>query len=205
VTGPAIRARGLVAVRGGRRILDGVDLDVAVGERVAVTGASGTGKTTLLAILGGLERPEEGEIVVGADLRGRVALVLQGYGLVALLTAAENVELPLQAARHDRHHVLTEAAAALDAVGLADRADHLVDDLSGGEQQRVAVARALVGGPRLLLADEPTAELDATSRDRILDVLLARPATVVVVTHDAAVASRFDRRLVLANGRLSPV
>jgi putative ABC transport system ATP-binding protein len=199
-------------VRGGRTILDDVSLTVEAGERVAVVGPSGAGKSTLLATIAGLERPNRGTVHIGPSRvrpDGRppdgTGIVLQSYGLLSLLTAAENVELALQARRAAPARVRSAAAAQLAAVGLAARADHLVEELSGGEQQRVAVARALVTEPDLLLADEPTAELDAASRALVLDRLLARePArTLVIATHDPEVAGRCDRTVTITDGRLA--
>jgi predicted ABC-type transport system involved in lysophospholipase L1 biosynthesis ATPase subunit len=214
MTAQTLRAAELTVVRGGRTILDRVEITVSPGERVAVVGPSGAGKSTLLAALAGLERPDTGTVHLGdTDITGRVdpavrrrlGIVLQGYGLVSLLTAAENVELPLQARRVPRAEVRAAAARQLAAVGLAGRADHLVEELSGGEQQRVAVARALVTGPDVLFADEPTAELDAGSRALVLDLLLDRTAgdrTLLIATHDPEVAERCDRLLTVSDGRL---
>jgi putative ABC transport system ATP-binding protein len=199
----ALRAVDLVAERGGRRILDGVSLELRAGELVAVTGHSGVGKTTLLHTLAGLEPPASGSVSMREG--SRVGLVPQHHGLVALLTAAENVELGLQAARRPRGEIADAARAALEDVGLGRRTEHLVDELSGGEQQRVAVARALALAPEVLLADEPTAELDAENRTRVLDALRrAAPAgvAVLVTTHDEEVAAICDRRLHLDAGGL---
>ena len=206
-----LTARGLVAVRGGRTVLDGVDLDLHPGERLAVTGHSGVGKTTLLHALALVEPADAGTVLLGGEpvgprTRTRLALVPQHHGLVALLTAAENVELALQAARRPRAEIRAAAQDALVDVGLGSRADHLVDELSGGEQQRVAVARALALAPPVLLADEPTAELDAENRSRVLDALhraALRGTAVVLTTHDEEVADRCERVLHLADGRLS--
>jgi putative ABC transport system ATP-binding protein len=203
----SLSGRGIGYAREGRVILDGVDVAVRPGERLAVTGPSGSGKSTLLAILAGLEAPDRGTVRLGDDvvrpgagprLRRRFGIVFQGYGLLSLLTAAENVELVLAARRIPPRENRERAAAMLAAVGLRARADHLVEELSGGEQQRVAIARALVGDPEIVLADEPTAELDAENRERALALLLAasgRGATVVLATHDPEVWTRCDRRL----------
>jgi putative ABC transport system ATP-binding protein len=203
-------ATDVVATRGGRLVLDGVSCDLRAGELLAVTGHSGVGKTTLLHALAGIEPPDSGRILlgeqpVGERTRTRIALVPQQHGLVALLTAAENVELGLQAARRPRAEIRDLAEAALVDVGLGRRTAHLVDELSGGEQQRVAVARALALAPEVLLADEPTAELDAENRVRVLDALhraALTGAAVVVTTHDEEVAARCQRRVHLEAGRL---
>jgi putative ABC transport system ATP-binding protein len=190
---------------GGTVVLDGVDLEVDEGEKLAVVGPSGSGKTTLLALLGGLARPTRGQVLIdGEPLDGLagpgrgVAVVLQGYGLVSLLTAAENVEIAVRAIGASPSQAKHEAAGALEAVGLAAHADQLVEELSGGQQQRVAVARALAQRPRILLADEPTAELDAKMRSlvlaRMLEVVAAGSA-LVLATHDLDVAARCDRVL----------
>jgi len=202
-------------------VLDRVDLDIAAGDVVAVTGASGSGKTTLLAVLGGLDRPQSGTVDVGgADLgqlhrddlaryrRETVGFVFQDFGLLGQLTALENVELALTIARVSKHRRRMVARELLDAVGLAERLSHRPRAMSGGEKQRVAIARALANAPRLVLADEPTGNLDATSSGEVLDVLMRLPAergsTVVVVTHDEQVASNARRRVHLANGTLDP-
>ena len=203
-------ARDLVARRGGRVVLDGVSCDLRAGELLAITGHSGVGKTTLLHALAGVEPADSGTVLLGGAAvdertRTRIALVPQQHGLVALLTAAENVELALQAARRPRGELRDLADAALVDVGLGRRTEHLVDELSGGEQQRVAVARALALAPEVLLADEPTAELDAENRVRVLDALhraTLTGASVVVTTHDEEVAARCQRRLHLEAGRL---
>ena len=205
-----LQATGLVVVRGDRRVLDGVSLVARAGERVVVTGHSGVGKTTLLHALAGLEPPQSGSVLLGGDpvglaTRTRIGLVPQQHGLVALLTAAENVELAMQVARRPRADARAAAQRALEDVSLGRRTDHLVDELSGGEQQRVAVARALALEPEVILADEPTAELDAENRARVLDVLHRAALSgiaVVLTTHDDVVAAVCDRRLHLEGGHL---
>jgi ABC-type lipoprotein export system ATPase subunit len=208
-----VAARDVGVVRSGRQVLDQVSLTAPAGEITALTGPSGSGKSTLIACLAGLEAVSTGEVhwadrVIGPhalDVRRRCGLVLQGYGLVSLLSAAENVELVLQAQGLPRAEVRSRAAEALAAVGLEHAGDHLVEQLSGGQQQRVAVARAVVGRPEVLFADEPTAELDAGTRDRVLHVLLAearRGAVVVLATHDRYVADVADTELVLEDGRV---
>lgn len=212
MTARSISMSQVTVVRGGRVILDDVTVAIAAGERVAVLGPSGAGKSTLLATLAGLERPNRGTVHIGqSPVRhdGRppagCGIVLQSYGLLSLLTAAENVELALQARRVPRARVQSAAATELGAVGLSARADHLVEELSGGEQQRVAVARALVTGPDVLLADEPTAELDVASRALVLERLLDPGArrTLVIATHDPDVAVRCDRTATIADGHLT--
>jgi putative ABC transport system ATP-binding protein len=200
--------------RGGRTVLDGLSLAVDTGEMVAVVGPSGSGKSSLLAILGGLEAPDVGTVLLdGAPLRvgnpverRRFGLVLQGYGLLTLLTAAENVEIALQARGIFGQEARLLAGDALTELGIADVSRKLVEKLSGGQQQRVAIARALVTLPDVVLADEPTAELDHASQDVVLAGLRAateRGAAVVIATHDPDVAARCDRALQFHEGRLA--
>ena len=198
-------------------VLDGLALEVRRGERVAIVGPSGSGKTTLLLVLTGLEQASAGRVVIDgesleeldddgrADLRReRIGIVFQSFHLIPSLTAAENVALPLDiaGARGGRER----AVDMLDRVGLASRVDHYPMQLSGGEQQRVAIARALVNEPRLLVADEPTGNLDEHSGEAIVELLFAlnREAgtTLVLVTHDLELAARCDRTLRLHDGRL---
>jgi ABC-type lipoprotein export system ATPase subunit len=209
-TGPRLSARGITLIRGGRRILDRVDFDAAPGEVVGVVGPSGSGKSSLLAVLGGLEAAHEGTLSVdGVPAAGPVSgtgFVLQSYALVGLLTAAENVEVALQSASPTppAAEIRRRAADALAALDLADAGDHLVEEMSGGQQQRVALARALVVRPRLLLADEVTAELDvATARSVLTLVRRAadRGVSVVLATHDADIAAACDRIVRLDGGR----
>jgi len=210
VTGDVLLAAdGLRVVRRGQVILDDVTVRVAAGERVAVVGPSGSGKTTLLTLLAGVDRPDAGQVRLdGAPLTAptpRIALVLQGYGLLMLLSSSENVQVELRAAGHPAADALARSHAALTGVALADRADHLVEELSGGQQQRVAVARALAVAPRVLLADEPTAEQDAEHRELVVEALLrARTAgtALVVATHDPTIAGRCDRVIELHHGRI---
>jgi putative ABC transport system ATP-binding protein len=203
-----LEARGLGYVRDGQQILADVDVTVEPGESLAVTGPSGSGKTSLLAILSGLAAPTAGEVYIdGALLTGfagpalGVSVVLQGYGLVSLLTAAENVEIALRAAGRPPSATARAARAALAQLGLEPHADQLVEELSGGQQQRTAVARALVLEPRLLIADEPTAELDPVARAvalaRIFEVAAAG-GSLVLATHDPEVAERCNRVLDLS-------
>jgi len=204
-----LAAVDVTVVRAGRTVLDGVTLRAEPGDRLAVVGPSGAGKSTLLATLAGLERPDSGTVQLGGARIGAVPLgfgiILQGYGLLSLLTAAENVELALQARRVPAGRVRAEAARLLAAVGLAGRAGNLVEELSGGEQQRVAVARALVTDPDVVLADEPTAELDAATRQIVLDLLLGTARTgrtLLIATHDPEVAARCDRTVTIHAGRI---
>jgi len=211
-------ARQVSVDRGGRRVLDGVDLEARRGRVLAVTGPSGAGKSTLLAVLAGLLTPRDGTVqwlgepMRTADARaGReVGVVLQGYGLLPLLTAHENVQLPLQLAGRPRAEVVQRAARALSRAGLgADQLprDRLAEELSGGQLQRIALARALAVDPALLLADEPTSELDAATRGVVLAALRTladEGAAVVLATHDPEVAEFADDVLPLRDGRVEP-
>ncbi len=200
-------------------MLAGIDIDIAAGSIVAIMGSSGSGKTTLLSVVGGLDRPQSGSVLVaGRDLaqldrdelaeyrRSIVGFVFQDFGLLGQLTALENVELALTFARVPHRRRRPHATELLDAVGLATRLNHRPHALSGGEKQRVAIARALANDPQLILADEPTGNLDAASTAAVLDLLVNVPAqhgcTVVVVTHDDAVAARAESQLHLADGRV---
>ena len=205
---PLLEAEGLRVDRGGRTLFDGISLVVAPGERIAVTGPSGSGKTSLLAVLAGLAAPEAGRVrragqpVGPGRLPGQTAAVLQGYGLISLLTAAENIEITLRAAGMPAKEAMATAAGALEEVGLGEHADHLIQELSGGQQQRVAVARALASRPELLIADEPTAEQDAVTRELVLVRMFAITAdggSIVVATHDPEVSARCHRVLSLAH------
>jgi ABC-type lipoprotein export system ATPase subunit len=219
--GAAIRVPGLTHEyrlhHGVLRVLDEVTFEVRPGEYVALVGASGSGKSTVLSILGGLERPQAGSVEVGGrDLarvtgdalaafrRTTVGFVFQHFGLLDALTAVENVELASSIDGAPRRQRVRRARALLDAVGLGERIDHRPLQLSGGERQRVAIARALVNEPRLLLADEPTGNLDAHAAESVVDVLETahRQAgcTLVVVTHNHMLASRADRILLLHDG-----
>jgi putative ABC transport system ATP-binding protein len=196
---------------GSRTILSGADLKVVAGETVVITGPSGSGKTTLLLVMAGLQDPDRGQVLLdgeplsGSDaLRRRFGVVLQNHGLVSVLTAAENVALPLQARGLARAEVAERTRGALVAVGLADSSDRLVQDLSGGQRQRTGVARALAAAPDVLLADEPTSELDGEKRALVLALLRdhARKGKIVILaSHDQNVADAADRTLALVDGR----
>jgi len=198
-------------------VLRGVNLQIEAGTRVAIAGPSGSGKTSLLLLFSGLERPSGGRVVIdGVDLatldadgladlrRDRIGIVFQSFHLLASLSALDNVALPLQMA--GRRDARDAARAMLTRVGLADRLAHYPSQLSGGEQQRVAIARALVHRPRLLLADEPTGNLDDKTAESVRELLfeLNRDlgTTLVLVTHDLAFAARCDRVLRLHDGQL---
>jgi putative ABC transport system ATP-binding protein len=196
-----------------------VDLTIVAGETVAVVGPSGSGKTTLLQLLGALDRPSTGEILFeGSDIArtgdralGRLRLrtfgfVFQQFNLIPTLTAAQNVEIALAPSGGSAGTRREAVIRLLEAVGLAPRADHVPSKLSGGEQQRVAIARALANDPHVLLADEPTGNLDSDTGAEIIDLLLSLSAagrrTVVVVTHDVDIAKRAGRVLRMSDGRL---
>jgi len=198
-------------------ILRGVNLTIARGEAIGLLGASGSGKSTLLMTIAGLERPDRGRIAIDgqridtmgedalARFRGaRVGFVFQSFHLIATMTALENVAAPLELA--GAPDAFERAAAGLAAVGLSDRASHYPTQLSGGEQQRVALARALSPRPAVLIADEPTGNLDEATGSAIIDLLFAARtrggATLVLVTHDPVLAARCDRTLHMRSGRL---
>jgi lipoprotein-releasing system ATP-binding protein len=200
-------------------VLQSLDLEVAAGEMLAITGASGVGKSTLLHVLGTLDRPETGVIrIAGEDVLSldqdrlrqfrnkTIGYVFQFHHLLPEFTALENVMMPLLIARTADGPARARASALLDELGLAERHDHRPSALSGGEQQRVAVARALAQSPRALLADEPTGNLDQESGDRLHALLRRlnqeRGTTVVVVTHNQRLAAACDRTLKLESGRL---
>jgi len=210
--------------RGGESVdvLQGASLEIPRGDFVALMGPSGSGKTTLLNLLGGLDRPTSGSIEIGGERieqmsegqlsrwRARhVGFVFQIYHLIPVLTAERNVELPLLLTKLSRSERKRRALTALEIVGLADRAKHRPAQLSGGQEQRVGIARAIVGDPTLLLCDEPTGDLDRKSGDEILDLLGALNArfnkTIVMVTHDPQAAIRAQRVVHLDKGRLSLV
>ena len=222
VTASVLSCRGVVRrFREGSEleVLSGVDLDIAPAERVAIIGASGSGKTTLLQILGGLDDPSAGEVFVDgkamhggsevsrAELRNRyIGFVYQFHHLLPEFTAAENVAMPLLIRGEPKPEALGKAAELLARVGLGERLDHKPGELSGGERQRAAVARALITRPQLVLADEPTGNLDAGNGEHVLSLMLELNrelnTSLVIVTHDESIANRMDRVLVLENGKL---
>ena len=206
---------------GGRPVhaLREIDLDIPAGEYVSIMGPSGSGKSTLLNIIGCLDRPTSGtyqldgretsrlsETQLSLVRRHKIGFVFQFFHLVPRLTAAENVELPLVFAGEDPRERRQRAGEALDAVGLSERSDHRPDQLSGGERQRVAIARAIVMQPAILLADEPTGNLDTSVGGEIIELLEQRNAdglTLLVVTHDPDIGERARRRVRLADGRVA--
>jgi len=214
-----IEVRGLKkSIRNGTRtveILRGIDLTIPKGQFAAIMGASGSGKSTLLGLLAGLDTPTEGEVILDgvaisqlaedqlAEVRGRrIGFVFQSYQLIPTLTALENVMLPYEL--NARGDARGKAEPLLAAVGLQDRLHHYPVQLSGGEQQRVALARAFVLDPPIVLADEPTGNLDSVNGQHVLELLGERQresaTTLVLVTHDAQIAERADRRIVLRDG-----
>ena len=222
---PLYRAVGVTRTyaQKGRTVkaLTGVDLEIMPGEFVTIQGPTGGGKSTLLQMLGALDSPSTGSLRLnGAELASasakelsriraeEIGFVFQAFNLIPTLTASENVDMALEPMRLERTARRTRVAEALEHVGLADRGDHLPTELSGGQQQRVAIARAIVKRPRVLLADEPTGNLDESMRDEILTLLQALCAegiTVIVVTHDSAVARRATRRLRLSKGTVQDI
>jgi putative ABC transport system ATP-binding protein len=208
----------LESAAGPVNILRGIDFSVAAGETVSIVGPSGSGKTTLMMIIAGLERQTEGRVTVaGTTLdtldedalalfrRHTIGIVFQNFHLVPTMTALENVAVPLELA--GERDAFERAAAALTAVGLDHRFSHYPGQLSGGEQQRVAIARAFVIEPSLLLADEPTGNLDAATGESVIDLLFAMQqrahTTLMLITHDGALAARCGRQIGLADGRIA--
>jgi putative ABC transport system ATP-binding protein len=199
-------------------ILKGVTLNIARGETVGLTGPSGSGKSTLLMVVAGLEQPDSGIVIVDgvslgklgedalARFRGaRIGIVFQSFHLIPAMTALENVAIPLELSGADAP--FEKARAELAAVGLKDRLLHYPAQLSGGEQQRVAIARAMAPGPAILVADEPTGNLDEATGAEIIDLIFGlkrdRGTTLILVTHDQALAARCDRRILLHSGRIN--
>ena len=200
-------------------ILRGVDLEVPRGQFVAIMGASGSGKSTLLGLLAGLDTTTTGKVIIdGVDITGlnedelalvrgrKIGFVFQSYQLIPTLTAEENVLLPHELAGGDVKAGMTRARDLLTSVGLADRMDHYPVQLSGGEQQRVALARAFMGQPPILMADEPTGNLDSVNGAHVLDLLISlnlrEGTTLVLVTHDRALTARADRIVTLSDGKV---
>ncbi len=223
--GAAISVKGLGHTfrsgSGSITALEGIDLEVPAGGYASLTGSSGAGKSTLLAILGGLEAPQRGSVVVGdTDISGlkgdalagyrrsTIGFVFQHFGLIGTLSALENVELAATLTRLPRRDRRVRTLALLDAVGLGGRLTHKPGELSGGERQRVAIARALANEPRLILADEPTGNLDEVSARSVIELLeqlhAERGCTVLVVTHNRAIAGRAFQRVALSRGRIAP-
>ena len=219
---PLLRVRDLVLTlpspSGPVNILRGVDLDIDAGETVGLVGPSGSGKTSLIMLLAGLERATSGTIAFDGqtvttmtedDLaltrRSRIGIVFQQFHLIPTMTALENVAVPLELGGH--RDAAARARDALEAVGLGHRLTHLPSRLSGGEQQRVAIARAFAPGPKLLLADEPTGNLDPASGAMVVDLLFSLRArlgtTLLLITHDTGLADQCDRRIHMANGRIA--
>ena len=217
-----IEVRNVTKRYAGKRAVDalrGVSFRVEKGEMVATMGPSGSGKSTLLNIIGGLDRPSEGSVIIdGIDLqalddkgltrlrREKIGFVFQFFNLLPTLTALENVALPLHLDGAARKKAVTRAAEMLERMGLKERQDHLPDELSGGEQQLVAMARALVLGPPLILADEPTGNLDSINGQEILSLLKKLQSefgtTLIVVTHDSRAAGFCDRILNMQDGQI---
>jgi putative ABC transport system ATP-binding protein len=216
-----VAVRGLTltvpAAAGAVNILRGVDFSIVAGEAVAVVGPSGSGKTSLLMVLAGLERPSSGSVVVcGEDIerldedrlaalrRHDIGIVFQAFHLIPSMTALENVAIPLELA--GAADAMARAEASLREVGLGHRLTHLPGQLSGGEQQRVALARAFAATPRLLLADEPTGNLDRANGEAVMELLFGLRArngtTLMLITHDPALAGRCDRIVAMADGRI---
>lgn len=221
MTEPVIRLKDVSLTLGqgpsSVHVLKGVSLDVMKGEATGIVGPSGSGKSTLLMVIAGLERVDQGTVSVAGEVfngksedriaafRGRnIGIVFQSFHLIPNMTALENVAVPLELAGHPDPFAV--AAQELDAVGLADRVTHYPGELSGGEQQRVAIARALAPAPAILIADEPTGNLDQVTGRQIADLLFAkageRGMTLLLVTHDPALAARCSRQVAMRSGRI---
>ena len=221
-----IEARGVTKVfhtgRGEVRAIDGVDLDIYEGEYLSVMGPSGSGKSTLFNMIGALDRPTGGTVEIGGVFLGTIndreaaffrsqhlGYIFQAYNLIPSLTALKNVALPVSLSGVPTAEALRRAARALDEVGLGDRLTHRPDELSGGQQQRVAIARAIVNKPSILLADEPTANLDLQTGEQIIDLLRGLctryGVTVITATHDHAMLSVSNRVVWIADGKIQRV
>ncbi len=220
---PVIRAQGVTRdLKLGAHVvhaLRGVDMEIRAREMVGIIGPSGSGKSTLLGIIGGLDSPTAGRIEIDGvditdmnegqltDIRNqKIGFVFQFFNLIPTLTALENVALPVEFAQVRQHKPFARAKDLLDMLGLGDRLQHRPNELSGGQQQRVAIARALANDPPILLADEPTGNLDTSSGEQVLEALSTireeNGTTVVLVTHDQSLAARMDRVMTLVDGRI---
>jgi putative ABC transport system ATP-binding protein len=199
--------------------LGGIDLEVEPGSLVAIQGRSGSGKTTLLNLLGGLDRPTSGTVRLDGDeltelsetelvrlRRDKIGFIFQAFGLIPILTARENVEIPMRLTQAAVTERAERSRILLNLVGLGDRSEHRPHELSGGEQQRVAIARALANRPKVLLADEPTGQLDSTTGRMIMDLIhalvVSEGVTAIVATHDPALVAVADRVIELSDGRI---
>jgi lipoprotein-releasing system ATP-binding protein len=215
-----IKAQGITKAYGSLSVIKGVDLDIHKGEVVAIVGASGAGKTTLLQILGTLERPDSGELIFGeskpmllsdrklsAFRNKHIGFIFQFHQLLPEFTAIENVMIPALISGKKKNEIIDRASALLDKLNILDRANHKPSALSGGEQQRVAVARALINQPDLILADEPSGNLDSKHAKELHELFFSLrdefKQTIVIVTHNEELARMSDRRLTMVDGRFS--
>jgi lipoprotein-releasing system ATP-binding protein len=215
-----IKAQGITKAYGSLSVIKGVDLDIHKGEVVAIVGASGAGKTTLLQILGTLERPDSGELIFGeskpmllsdrklsAFRNKHIGFIFQFHQLLPEFTAIENVMIPALISGKKKNEIIDRASALLDKLNILDRSNHKPSALSGGEQQRVAVARALINQPDLILADEPSGNLDSKHAKELHELFFSLrdefKQTIVIVTHNEELARMSDRRLTMVDGRFS--
>jgi len=218
MTAPILEGRALEKSYDGGRVeaLRGVDLSIQAGEYVAISGPSGSGKSTLLQLLGGLDTPTRGEVLfedatlgaIGLDAyrSGTVGFIFQAFYLLPTLNALENVQVAMLAGGQKANHRAERAAALLDEMGLSNRMSHYPNELSGGERQRVAIARALANDPAILLADEPTGNLDSINSERTMEILTGiqkrRGMTLIVVTHEKQIADSAPRHVYMRDGRI---